>query len=157
VIRPLRRAHRAIVTVLAVALPLAFVQALRGRNPVPAGELSAAVLGSAPRADLPRLVGLRALDGVRLEQRVFATPEGRLSVEVSLAPASAAPDALLYWAAADPGPAAGLPEHALLLGRLAGATRFALPPDAAGGGWLVVYSLIHQEVVIAAELAGRAG
>jgi hypothetical protein len=133
-------------------LPRAFVPAWRGRHPGPADELPAAVIGGERMADLPRLVGLRALSGARLDQRVFATPEGLLSVEVSLAPASAAPEALLYWAAAGPG--SGLPEHALLLGRLAGPTRFELPPEAAGGGWLVVYSLVHQEVAIAAELAG---
>jgi hypothetical protein len=127
---------------------------MRGRNPVPAGELPATIAW-APPAGLPLRVGLVARDGVRLHHRTFEVPgdAGRLELEVRLEPAGAAPDALLYWSErASDGTA--LPEHALLLGRLAGdgRPRVALPAGADKGGWLVVYSLAHQRVVIEAEL-----
>jgi hypothetical protein len=80
---------------------------------------------------------------------------GGFQVELAPETAIAAPAVLVYWS-----PAAAtekeLPAEAFLLGSLAGtrARAFDLPAAALGrDGWLVLYSLGHQQVLDAAALA----
>lgn len=144
-IRPLRRAHRAGMLLLALALPPAYVLALAAR---PAPETRAA---AEPKAE-PSVTVVREASGA-------------LVLEVDSRGAPLVPDALVYWAdAALAGSAlpahtvllGSLPPGALLLGALPqeAVRRFALPEAAQRrAGVAFVFSLPWQKRVATYPLA----
>jgi len=164
VIRGLRRTHRGVASLLALALPVALALALTSRNPLPAADpLPDALLGGAVPEGIQLTAGVLTTPGATLRHRLFSvdgTPAG-LSVEVELTPPEAALDGLLYWVPAATGAAnAGnaLPDEAWLLGKLEAPwrPRFRLPPGADRGGFLLVYSLAKKSVVMRAAVERRA-
>lgn len=131
-IRPLRRAHRAIVTTLALVLPVLVGAALAARREVPASTTSA---GLSPRP--ATLGGQSPVVIVRWEKGLQRLP---------------APDVLVYWSR-EPVVGSKLPRDAVLVGRFAPGV---LPrPASRSAGYLILYSLAHQEVIDAARLGGR--
>lgn len=148
-IAPLRRRHRSMFVVLAVAVPALFLTALAHRPTAPlVPKLPIELVSTTPSA------------GQSLE--LFADYAASLLVDAdgahltleALAPLRQ-PDLLAYFSTGAPA-ASSLPAEAHLLGPVAwGQPRtFALPPAAADGGHLLLYSLPHQEVTAAAELPG---
>ena len=131
-IRPLRRAHRAIVTMLALVLPVLVVAALAARREIPASTRFA---GLSPRRATFEGEGPGAI--VRWEKRLEQLP---------------APDVLVYWSG-EPVSGSVLPRDAVLVGRF---VPDVLPsPASRSAGYLILYSLAHQEVIDAARLGGR--
>lgn len=147
-IAPLRRRHRAMFVVLAVAVPTLFLAALARRPEAPqVPKLPAELAGTAAAEAQP----LELFAGYASSLAVNATG-AHLTLE-ALEPLRA-PDLLAYFSvdiSAD-----RLPADAHLLGPVAWgqARTFALPPAAAGGGHVVLYSLAHQEVTATAALPG---
>jgi hypothetical protein len=154
-IRPLRRRHRVMIAGVAlVVLPL-FVAALASRNlpgpmdRVPEVLLRQPGLGAvvAETEDLWAGLGVAArVGGDVLELRTGAELPR--------------PDVLLYWSPEAVEVGAALPDRARLVGSLAGngPERFILPAEASGGtGFLVLYSLAHQELFAAAPVPGGGG
>ncbi len=118
--RPLRRAHQSIWLLLAVALP----------------TLLAAGLALRP----PQVTDERVMDRITLR-----LPNGTEMVADSRelwGNAVDAPDALVYWSEA----AAKSLDGAQLAGSLHQGRRTVLPVPA-NGGYLLLYSLAHQEVL----------
>lgn len=154
-IRALRRTHRGVASILALALPVALALALTSRNPLPAADpLPDALLGGEPPEGVQLTASAQSTSGLTLRHRLYSvdgTPAG-LSVEVDLTPPDAALDALLYWI---PHGAGKLPDEAWLLGRLEAPwrPRFRLPPGANQGGFLAVYDRAHGSVVMRAPVA----
>jgi len=155
-IRALRRRHRTIVSLLAVALPLLGVAGLVARRPIPAQEPLPEALGpseietpaGAPRSRLSWPGG--ALTLVRL-----SATELVLEPQVEIAGA----ELLVYWTVDAPAPGGNLPAESWLLGRVDGARacRLTLPSRAQeSAGSLVLYDLAHQTVVATTELRGGA-
>lgn len=141
-IRPLRTRHRVTFTLLAPLLSVVFALAILGRRPRPVGDLPA--LGDAPSEvfTVERDVTWSLLD---LHTEIAAS-----HVRLVEWDAREAPDALLYWSSAEPA-AAGLPAGARLLGALGAPENaprtLALPAEADGRGWLVLYSLGRSETL----------
>ena len=134
-IAPLRRRHRVMTVLLAVAVPAVLVAALGSRRAVPASRLPA-TLAAGPTTSTATV---RSHDG---------------SVEIAL-PATVAPGLLAYWTSQDV--SGRLPDDAVLLGPVGGSRlrTFPLPHDA-DSGRIVIYSLGHQEVVEILPLDGGA-
>jgi len=148
-IAPLRRRHRSIFVVLAVAVPALFLAALAHRPVAPqVKKLATELVGTAPTAGRPL-----ELFADYASSWVVDADGAHLTLE-ALAPLRQ-PDLLAYFSANAP-TATHLPVAALLLGPVTwGQPRtFTLPKAAAGGGHLVLYSLPHQEVTATAELPG---
>ena len=169
--RVARGRHRATVTALAVALPTLLTLALTARparptpEPFPASLASHRPEGAAssgaflpvggPSGDAASDPGAWPLD-TRMARSVAGPPwvELRADDELRL------PDVLLYWtpasAFASGSTAAGLPEAAWLLGRVAGTAwqQFVLPAAAREvPGRLLLYSLGRQRVVAQLDLS----
>jgi hypothetical protein len=152
VIAPLRARHRLWTGALAVAVPVLYVLALAARTEPPAVELPPALAEDA-FGDV-----LREMDDLFAEHAVATRVRrgsGGFQVELEPATAIVAPEVLVYWS---PSAAMGdkMPAEAFLLGSLAGtrARAFALPAAALGrDGWLLLYSLGHQQVLDAGALA----
>ena len=147
-IAPLRRRHRGMFVVLAVAVPTLFLFALAHRPRAPeVPELPPELAGTAPAESRP--VELFAGYASSLSTDATGT---HLTLE-ALEPLRQ-PDLLAYFCTE--APAGRLPADAHLLGPVAWgqARTFALPEAAAGGGHVVLYSLPHQEVTVSAPLPG---
>jgi hypothetical protein len=122
-IQPLRRAHRWIMSGLALVLPAIFVAGLAVRQPSP--PLSASLPGRrATAGNIP--------ETIRSFQRVLA------------------PDLLVYWARTAPS-GATLPLDARLLGPLHGTQ--SLNVSQVSGGYLLAYSLADRRVAAHVPLA----
>ncbi len=151
-IRPLRRAHRVIWTLLAIALPAGYLIALQARPGAPLSAAPAAAAG--PGAPVGEVHGL--LDDVGVRARVWTGDDGPV-LELWPARDLQRPDVLVYWspiAAHD-----ALPERAHLIGRLAGTQRrrMSLPRNAAArDGHVYLYSLGHQALVASGPLPATA-
>ena len=160
-IRPLRRRHRVMVTVLAVTLPILFVAGLLARQPQARVEtIPEAVASSSethPRllAEEPNLWGELAII-TRLH--ADAAPASGLAVELHPEAYLKAPDVLVYWHVGTMPAENIIPDGAYLLGALAGtqAWRFALPDTALhADGHLILYSLGHQQTIATARLSSK--
>lgn len=163
-IAPLRRRHRAVTTALLAVVPLLYLAAVAVRSEAPVmAELPAPLAGEAPAGGTSAGRVLLEADDlfdrapitVRLRAGGGDDGDGRI---LELAPRAplAEPEALAYYSGEPAG--AGLPGSAVLLGAMDG-TRpraFPLPAAAAGGGWVSIYALGHQEVVASAELPATA-
>jgi hypothetical protein len=139
---------------MAACVPLGLVVGLASRRAVPTlPSLPPGLVGDVgePVGSVRRWtarVGDVALElaawGVGSERFVEIAPEADLE----------RPDVLVYLTLGGAATGERVPEDALLLGTLAGATtrRFALPPAAADGGKLLFYSLAHQRALGVADL-----
>ena len=147
-IAPLRRRHRAVTTVLAVAVPVGFVVALAARDPLPTMA-----------ADDPALEGIAverpdpwgSEEPSELSARVDRDA-GQPRLELFGLPHSPGPDGLVYLTdEIDPD---ALPPDARWIGAVDGARSqaFDLPPGASGMRTVLVYSLAHDRVVASAAL-----
>ena len=149
-IQALRRVHRRAFWVLAVVLPLILLAGLGARRARVPSTLLAARL-----PDTARLVRKsNALWHRHAVQTVFYADSNRPGqIFLVLHPAQAwnEPDLLLYWSA-DPPQGNTVPAHAQLLDAFAAGKVFELPPNAATGGHLLLFSLPHQSVFDAARV-----
>jgi hypothetical protein len=160
VIRPLRRAHRVGVAVLAVVLPVLFALALLAREarsgfPDPtsgagrAGELAAGAWAE------------EVWPGAGVRVKVGSAPGATdLLVEISFDDPPRVPDLLAYWAPGVDRDTEGVPPGATLLGAIRGAgpERFALPRrPGSERGWLFLYDLGHARVVASGPLPRTTG
>ncbi|MCG8460185.1 MAG: hypothetical protein MI919_28205 [Holophagales bacterium] len=153
-IAPLRRRHRRVITLLAVALPVLVVLALGARPEPPVAE---------PLLDGPVVPGTPPVASVMLGGDSAESPpiEGMIRrhaevLELELGLPLRHPDVLAYWledptgdsAGAGSAPAAsGIPAEAYLLGPVtARRVNVYRLPEASGGraGRLLLYSLGHQ-------------
>jgi hypothetical protein len=154
-IAPLRARHRLWTTTLAVALPALYVLALLARTQVPAVELPPALAEDAGGEVVREATDLFADHAVTTRVRRAGD---RFRVELEPVAPIVSPAVLVYWSPSPAGEA--LPAESFLLGSLAGvrARAFDLPAAALGrDGWLVLYSLGHQQVIDAAALAAIGG
>jgi hypothetical protein len=145
----LRRAHRVAWIGLAVLLPALLGLALNRRE-------APAVMGSLPHAlgdrggpqDVPDWRDDDRFEGAQIEASGWHSAPTWVQLRV-LEPLRR-PDVLLYWTAARP--ASGLGDDALFLGSVRGTSveRFDGVPQ--GDGFLVLYSLGHDEVVAVGSL-----
>lgn len=161
-----RRAHRRIHAVLWPLVAALGLAAWSARRPVDAptdwpgflAENAGSIRAAAPSSNAPR-APLWTRDGAfgSWPVRLALFEDGRLELRPHRPLEQ--PELLLYWL---PGAFSGdrLPDHARLLGRLAGpqTQRFLLPPDAMRAedgdpGSLVVYGLGHAEIVASARLS----
>lgn len=145
-IAPLRKRHRVMISVLAFVVPAVCALALWSRPRLNVGETPGTVLPQAVvgAEDLEVLPGFRTA--------VHGEP-GSARLEIEPLSALRQPDLLVYFTTATP--ADSLPDDAHLLGAVAHQQprSFALPAAAAEGGYLVLYSLAHQTVVLSGALA----
>ncbi len=150
-IQPLRTVHRRAFITLALVLPTILVVGLRSRHPA-LGQKSfdPHLPGSAVRAQRPH-VSWPKYPGIHTT--VYSDAVHPTVGYVILRPQFEwnEPDTLLYWSADIP-QGDSLPAQAKLLGPYAGTKAFALPPEAAGAGHLILYSLAHHAVVDTATL-----
>ncbi|MCP3957651.1 MAG: hypothetical protein GY719_07330 [bacterium] len=154
-IAPLRRRHRWMTVTLALAVPVLYVAALAVRPDEPAPrELPATLAGAGSRPGQP----VTELGDLFADPRIAVTTSrggGHWWLWFEPAAPVTRPETLVYWAPSAPDLASGVPDDAYLLGTLAGSRRraFALPASVWGrAGWLVLYSLGHQEAFATAEL-----
>jgi len=140
VIARLRARHRRVAFALPLLAPiLLWVVAQRPAAPV-MDALPAALLGHPPTAD----VDWWSLPGEpRLELGV-ERGSGRRALRAT-GPLRQ-PDVLVYWLPDPPGSGEGVPEGAILVGRLEGEGPLAFPPPGPSGS-LLLFSLGHQERV----------
>ncbi len=144
--RGLRRAHRAVFPVVAVAVAAALVSGGLGRAPEPAPSADS----TAPEAVL-EFESDTLWRSVEITTRIFRGEDRSAFVELESDALPLIPDLLLYWSAeAEPGK---LPEGALLLGPYSGGVRrFALPFGAAPrAGMFTLFSLGRRSVLDTAE------
>lgn len=145
-IAPLRRRHRVMVTFLLIAVPVGLVLALSARPTLPIMEELPGALAGGPNARGADVEGYDVFGEIGVAARGYQTASGAV-LELEPAEPLARPDVLVYWSAEAAGDR--LPDGALLLGVLSDRARtYAVPAAAAGReGFLVLYSLGHQEVV----------
>lgn len=130
-IRPLRRLHRRIWQVAALALPLLLIVAILTRQPT----------HPAPHVRTPATAGESTWPGLPLGLRREAS-----GLRVRALGPLPAPDLLLYAATAPVEKGQPLPAGSVFLGSVSGPSQvLATPPSATDR--LVLYSLAHGEVV----------
>jgi hypothetical protein len=149
VIAPLRARHRAMFAVLAIALPVSFVLALRARD----DESNVATLPEALQS-----VGERGNTYVTLqndEEFRFAFGSTPRVVAVEHVSGERAPDLLVYWTPSAP-QMHELPSGSVLLGALGERERRFVLPDAVNehAGAFVVFALAHGAVIAVVDLNG---
>lgn len=152
-IRSLRRRHLFTVATLSIVLPLALALSLRSRQPEPLNDDLSQLLAEIRTAPADAPGETAAWPGLGSTLRIGGGAGEPRVVELSPPPRLRRPDVLLYWSATRPPDRGGLPERALLLGRLdheAGG-RYELPEGVGGGGFFILYSLGHGEIVSVAE------
>lgn len=146
-IAPLRRRHRLMITLLALTVPVLVVLAISHR----------------PEHDLQRVGPQTVPENLPAQQEIadlFSLPptsaqlwqEGDQAVlYVQTTEAPRLPDLLLYWSASQPG--VSLPADAVLLAPLPARGQRIMPlPQSTAGGYVLLYSLAHQEMVESAPL-----
>ena len=155
-IAPLRRRHRLMTAALLVALPMLLVLALGARTPVPTVASLPVALAAGPD---PRGADVETRDvfgDLDVTVRSWWTAAGTV-IAITPAEPLARPGVLVYWTAS---PAVDrLPDDAVLLGALADRGRTYAVPNAVASrdGYLVLYSLGHQEVVASGALSALGG
>lgn len=142
-IRSLRSWHRAVFVGLTLTLPAAWAAALLGRS------------APAPESTWPAEPSLASVEG-EARTVMWSTQElltelrrggdGALHVRALSWSEPAAPALALYWTA-NAGEDGELPGDARFVGALSGAARDFVLRDAPAGGWLVLFSLGHGEVL----------
>lgn len=151
-IAPLRRRHRLWTSTLAAAVPVLYVLALAARPQPPVADLPPVLAGADGGGEVVReAADLFSVHAVTVRVR---RATGGWQIELEPRAPIASPEVLVYWSPSAPA-APALPVEAFLVGSLAGrrARVFGLPPAALGrDGWLVLYSLGHQEVIDTAVL-----
>jgi hypothetical protein len=153
VIAPLRARHRVIFAVLAIALPVIFVLALRARD----DERNIAALPETIASDGPDL-GERGNTYVTVhngEEFRFAFDSTPRLVAVEQVSGERAPDLLVYWTPSAP-QMHELPSGSILLGALGERERRFVLPDAVNEhtGAFVVFALAHGAVIAVVNLNG---
>lgn len=157
-IRPLRRRHRRIISVLAVLLPLAFIAGIASRKSIPAmAEIPPAIRPAAPEFTHLIFEQNDLWGQFDITTRVYADtlPPSRLAVELHPQRYLGFPDLLVYWNAGAAGAAKIPPQEAFLIGVLSGRekSRFLLPATALEtDGSVILYSLAQQQRIATAAL-----
>ncbi len=130
-IQPLRRRHRYVFVVLAIALPALMAAGLAARRPL--------VLG-APASDRVTLIMPNGTEAVYDSRDLWG-----MAVDE--------PDVLVYWTEGDPG-LDSLPATARLIGSLDAARHAAshVPAGERNRGYLVLYSLAYRKPVARARV-----
>jgi hypothetical protein len=143
-IQPLRTAHRRVFLALAFALPIVLLIGLGARRQLSSNpaELSASFHLVKSRADFWKKHGLQTAFYINSD----SPPQIYLSITELELPE---PDLLLYWSHEDG--ANSLSAGAQLLGAIAPGRPFPLD-SSLKSGYLVLYSLAHQQVVDVANL-----
>ena len=153
-IRELRSRHRLMIALLAVVAPGILVLALSGRGSMPITRLPTEFTPGRNSDLLPIGAEWTLLMNPPIRARYLAAPGDSVPAAVLLIPDGPAtqPDLLLYWAATA-GDSTQLPPQAILLGSLQAEEPLRLPPrDSNRGGYLILYSLAHDERVGTAKL-----
>ena len=157
-IRNLRDRHRSIFSVLALALPVAFVAALFMR-PAPPPAQPITISPADPISSFTQCIFAEGnlWPQLAITVRVFADamPPAQLALELEPASALPVPEVLVYWKAGAAAGEGGELRDAFLLGALAGEQprRWSLPRQATqGDGQLLLYSLAHQTLLGRAPL-----
>lgn len=139
----LRRGHRFAAYGFWVLLPLGFYLATAS-EPIPQmSELPVELLRASPSNAQIDWLRMDAATGIE----VGLVRDGRSAGAVALRPAEPLrrPDVLAYWLESEPAPGEGVPEGAVLAGRLHGARAVSLVTPSTGSGGLLLFSLGHQE------------
>ena len=150
-IAPLRSRHRLMFLGLAVIVGPLLALALTGRPQVPSQQLPQDLTTSPPTGAplaTASIEGMRAHLAVHSDQWVLELGESLRN-----------PDVLAYWSPESPTGMA-LPDQAFLLGPVSDSrSNIYSPPTGAGSdsGFLVLYSLGHQEVVATASISATGG
>ncbi|MEM1206171.1 MAG: hypothetical protein AAGN66_23270 [Acidobacteriota bacterium] len=144
-IAPLRRRHRRFLVAVAVAVPVLSALALSARPPVPQGEPLQSPPGPGGEVRVELQEPFTGAEALRLRSGGV--------LELVLGAPLRSPDVLAYWTDADSDGATV--ENAWLLGPVTASrpNLWTLPVEGAdGGGALLLYSLAHQEEVLALDL-----
>ena len=149
---PLRRRHAALITALALVLPIAFAAAIATRQaPAVARELAFEPRPANSPEPLPAGQGALALFR-RADGPLWQTRHDATRITIVQLDGAEAPDLLAYWTPRDAG-GDKLPPDAVLLGPLPGGERTFARPGA--GGALVLFSLAHGEIIARTALEVR--
>ncbi len=150
---PLRRRHAALVTTLALALPVAFAAAIAKREAAPVqlelpleAQRASAVEALAPGAGTE--LTLETSSGQRWRARHDAT-----RIAIAQVAGAELPDLLAYWSARNGGDE--LAPDAVLLGPVNGGSSERTYARPGAGGVLVLFSLAHGEVVAQTNVETR--
>lgn len=152
-IRRLRDSHFRIVMVLAALLPIGYAALLSRRTPT---RSAATAIPADPGGRVPAGAVFQLLASPRIDGRLLAPPGQGQPDALLITPAAdpAIPDLLAYWS-----PTAGdgqtLPPDAMLIGALRGSREQVLPlpePGMMQGGYLILYSLVRDEILAAVRL-----
>lgn len=142
-IAKLRRRHRIAAYGFWVLLPLGFYLAT-ATEPIPRmAELPVELQKASPSN--AAVEWFRADATTRIEMGIVR--DGPAAGSLALRPAQPLrrPDVLVYWLAAEPSAGEGVPEGAILAGRLDGARPVSLVTPESDAGGLLLFSLGHQE------------
>lgn len=152
----LRRRHRSLVIVAALAAPAILVAALSSRSPVVYDDAPGIDGNNLPDATVLIASNTLSVGAATLNARLYATSNSDLASRLTIGKVenrkSAGPDVLVYWQADKA--VDRLDANAVLLGPLAQqrASHFELPLPTTRG-YVVFYSLGHQRVLDAYPLA----
>lgn len=156
-IRPLRRRHLHVFSLLLLVVPVSFWAALQSRKgPTVMSRLPMPLTTHAlPEGARELAAQVPEWDPPLLASRLYRSPQGGLLVELAPKGHLKQPDLLLYWSG-EPSPQRdSLPSSLRLLGSFSGshAQAYPLPPEAEGAsGGLILYSLAHQEIFSSVQL-----
>ena len=158
-IRPLRRLHQVTFLFLALLLPPIFSISLALRNlPKSMDKLPGELVVQVPELGVVIYERKDLWDGLDIVTRLLAdhnTPPTRLGIQLSSQIPLPKPDVLVYWSEKNIEPDKRGPQHAFILGSFTGSAHqtLALPELALQvDGYLTLYSLGHQEVVVSTPL-----
>jgi len=159
VIRPHRRRHFWIFTILAVILPLVLVAAIGVRGQAPIANRVPQVLDEPSLRRWTTVSGAEAQVNPRIHLRLLASDpvRSRLGIELTLTQALREPDVAVYWTASTGAAPDQLPRDAVLLGTIGktGPRRLPLPPRATEIlGSLILYSVAHRAVLDVMTIPG---
>ncbi len=149
----LRKAHRLIFSILALALPAAFVAGiLFGHDPLPTQKFETFQqnAGTVPSHLIFESDALA--HDLKITMHVFTDtlPPAQLAVELYPAAAWAFPEVLVYWSEDSTLSERSLSSNTFLLGSLAGTQRrrWLLPQTALqNDGHIMLFSLAHQKLI----------
>ena len=145
-IRPLRATHHAVFLFLPIVLAAVLASGLTLRYSWPASHrlLTRDVAASETTATVA---------GVNLKVRLLG-PAAPTERKVQLVPAApvASPDLLVYWS--EDSAVKALPPSARLVGSYLAGGIYTLPGNGRAQGYLILYSLAHQQVVASIPVGG---
>jgi hypothetical protein len=150
-IRPLRSLHRIIFAAWILLLPAVLIGGLLSRHQWPA----AVPLKETSQGELliPETSGTAG--DLRFEARLLTVPSdpNARAVEIISKASALSPDVLVYWSASRPG--SNLPASATLLGPYHPQQKNRLPGEANGTGFVVLYSLAQQRILVSFSLGNH--